>query len=341
MRIGIIAGPWAPVPPTGYGAIEVLVDELATGFQSAGHEVLLFTVGSSTCPVPRSWLLDDAVQPIGQVVPEMRHVIAAYEELRAFDVVHDHTIFGPLYAQRFPDVRVVTTAHGPFDTFTPIYERVAERATILAVSRAQARAASHIASVQVIHHGLDASRYPFAMESGGYCLFLGRFNPDKGAHRAIAAATSAGLPLLLAGKAREPHEIEYLERHVKPLLNDDVRYLGEVGHAEKLELLAGARCLLFPIRWPEPFGIVMIEAMACGTPVLAYPEGAVPEVVEDGVTGFLCRGVAEMADAIGQAGALDRGRCRAAVEGYFSKDRMVAEHLRLFETLVGTGRRPA
>jgi len=177
-------------------------------------------------------------------------------------------------------------------------------------------------------------RLPVGAGDGDYFLFLGRMAPGKGAHRAMEAANKAGVRLLMAAKMREPSEHEYFDVYVKPYLNGDLRYLGEVSHAEKLDLLAGARGLLNPIRWPEPFGLVMIEAMACGTPVLTYAEGAAPEIVEDGVTGFVCRDEADLAESIARVDTLDRRACRAAVEGYFSSDRMVAEHLSLFEDVL-------
>jgi glycosyltransferase involved in cell wall biosynthesis len=186
---------------------------------------------------------------------------------------------------------------------------------------------------RVIHHGIDANDFPIGQGDGGYLLFLGRMSPDKGPHRAMEAAHKAHVPLIMCAKMRDPWEFDYFDSHVRPYLNDDIQYLGEVPHERKLELLAGAAALLFPIMWNEPFGMVMIEALACGTPVLAFPEGAVPEVIEDGRTGFLCRDVADMAETIGKIGQIDRAVCRQAVEGYFSTGRMVREHLELFETL--------
>jgi glycosyltransferase involved in cell wall biosynthesis len=159
-------------------------------------------------------------------------------------------------------------------------------------------------------------------------------SPDKGPHRAIAAAERAGVPLLMAAKMRESWEFAFYEEHVKPHLSDTIRYLGEVPHEQKLELIAGASALLNPIRWNEPFGLVMIEAMACGTPVLAFPEGAAPEIVEDGVTGFLCANEADMAEKIHRIDELDRGACRAVVEDYFSTTRMAAEHIDLFTSMI-------
>jgi glycosyltransferase involved in cell wall biosynthesis len=337
MRIALIGTPWCPVPPPLYGGIELVVDRLATGFQRAGHDVLLFTTGESTCPVPRKWVLEEAEgQRIGMAVPELRHVMAAYEAAEGYDVVHDHTMMGPPYSATLPHLKVVTTIHGEFNAeMKDIYERVTRTVPLIAISHAQRRPAPHIPIARVIHHGLDAEDFPVGTGEGGYCLFLGRMSPDKGAHRAIDAARKAGVPLLMAAKMREAWEFEYFETYVKPHLGDGIEYLGEVPHEQKLELLAGARCVLFPIRWNEPFGMVMIEALACGTPVLAFPEGAAPEVIEDGKTGFLCHDESDMAEKIGQLDQIDRRVCRAAVEGYFSTERMVNEHIALFEEILG------
>jgi glycosyltransferase involved in cell wall biosynthesis len=336
MRIAVIAPPWVPIPPRLYGGIELVVDRLAVGFQEAGHEVLLFTTADSTCPVPRKSVLPVAQGwRIGMAVPEIIHATAAYEAVQGFDIVHDHTLFGPFYAERYPDLPVVTTVHGPLEgELSHLYERIDERVPIIAISEAQRRPTPHIRVARVIHHGVDASEFPIGKGDGGYFLFLGRMSPDKGAHRAMEAAYKAGVPLVMAAKMREPSEFEYFEHYVQPYLNDQLVYLGEVPHQQKLDLLAGARGLLFPIRWNEPFGMVMIEAMACGTPVLAFPEGAAPEVVQDGKTGFLCHDVPDMIEAIGRVDTLNRADCRASVEGYFSTRRMVEEHLALFDTLV-------
>ncbi len=339
MRIGLVAPPWGPIPPTLYGGIEVVVDQLARGLAAARHDVVLFATGDSTCPVERHWVLPEAEgMRIGQAVPELRHVVHAYEALRDCDVVHDHTVMGPFYAERFPGLPVATTVHGPFNAeLGDLYRALAPSVPIVAISHAQQRSAPDVPVTRVIHHGVDADAFPYGEgvgdAEGPYALFLGRMAPDKGAHRAIAVARAAGSRVLLAGKMREPWEHRYFAEHVEPLLGADAVYLGEVSHGRKLELLAGASALLFPIRWDEPFGMVMIEAMACGTPVLAFPEGAAPEVVEDGKTGYLCGDEAAMADALVRVGDLERTACRAAVEGYFSTERMVAEHVELYTQL--------
>jgi glycosyltransferase involved in cell wall biosynthesis len=274
---------------------------------------------------------------MGFTVPEMRHVMAAYDALiDDCDIVHDHTVLGPVYAERFADLPVVTTIHGEFNAeLLDLYGRLAPRVPVIAVSHAQRKPAPQVPIARVIHHGIDADEFPFGDGQGGYCLFLGRLNRDKGAHSAIIAARKAGFPLKIAGKMREPWERDYFDREVAPRLGDGIEYLGEVEHADKLDLLAGARAVLFPIRWNEPFGLVMIEALACGTPVLAFPEGAAPEVIDDGRTGFLCHDEAEMAEALDRVDTIDRHACRAAVEGYFSTARMVREHLDLFEDVLG------
>jgi glycosyltransferase involved in cell wall biosynthesis len=337
MRIGVIAPPWAPIPPQLYGGIEQAVDGLARGLAAAGHDVLLFATGDSTCPVPRQWVLPEAEGfRMGFTVPELRHVLAAYEAVAGCDIVHDHTVVGPvLAAYAPPGLPVVTTVHGPFNAeLTDIYRRTAARVPIIAISNAQRAAVPDMPVARVIHHGLDPARFPVGAGKGDYCLFLGRMIADKGAQRAIVAARKAGRRLLLAGKCREDWEQQFFQREIAPLLGEDVEYLGEVPHDEKLRLLGDAYATLFPIRWNEPFGLVMIESLACGTPVLAFREGAAPEVIVDGLTGFLCDSEDDMADALTRIDAIDRAACRAAVEGYFSMDRVVREHVELFEATI-------
>ena len=336
MRIGVIAPPWTPIPPEAYGGIEVVVHRLAMGFQAAGHEVMLFATEDSTSPVPRSSVLPEAEGArMGLAVPELIHVIGAYDALADFDIVHDHTTLGPFYAERFPGLTVTTTIHGPLDSELAIlYARLADRVPLIAISHAQCKPVPHIRIARVIHHGIDTADIPFGKGDGGYFLFLGRMTHEKGAHRAMDAAGRAGVRLLMAAKMREPAEHEYFRAFVQPYLNEDLVYVGEVGEERKFELLAAARALLFPIRWNEPFGMVMVEALACGTPVIAFPEGAAPEVVEDGTNGFLCHDVDEMVEAIGRVDELDRAACRASVEERFSTEKMVGEHLSFFEELL-------
>ena len=335
MRIAIVAPPWLPVPPPAYGGTEVVLDRLARGVQAAGHEVMLFATGDSTCRVPTRWVLEQAAGTVATgAATEIRHVIHAYEAALEWgaDVVHDHTLVGPLYAQRLA-VPVVTTNHGPFTgELRDFYAAIAGSVPVVALSRNHAASAGEIPVAAVIYHGVDVNEFPVGKGDGDYAAFLGRMSPDKGVHIAARAARRAGVQLRIAAKMREPAEFAYFESDVKPLLGGGVEYVGEVGGQAKLELLARATCLLNPLTWPEPFGMVMIEALACGTPVVATPCGSAPELVVDGVTGFICASEGELADAMRRACGLDRSRCRADVLQRFNAARMAAEHIQLYET---------
>ncbi len=339
MRIAIIAPPWVPVPPPLYGGTEAVLDALARGLTTAGHDVLLYTTGDSTCPVPRSWTYEHAPGiGSGGVVAELRHVIDAYAAVRDADVIHDHTLVGPVYAERFAGLPVVTTNHGPFDRdLATVYRAVGHRVPIIAISHHQASTARDVPIAAVIHHGVDTAQFPVGAGNGGYALFLGRMNPDKGVHTAARIARAAGVPLRIAAKMREPAELDYFNERVKPLLGGSIEYLGEVGGRDKLNLLAGAACLLNPIAWPEPFGMVMIEALACGTPVVATPCGAAPEIVDDGITGFVCSDEHALLTALRKVTELDRAACRRAVKDRFSAARMAEDHIDLYTSALARG----
>ncbi|MDH4076252.1 MAG: glycosyltransferase, partial [Acidimicrobiia bacterium] len=212
---------------------------------------------------------------------------------------------------------------------------------IIGISRHQASTAPpEVPVAAVIHHGLDLDRYPYGPDGGDYLLALGRMNHDKGIDRAIDIARRAGMPLLIAAKMREPAEQRYFAEVIEPHLDDRIRYVGEVGHADKIRLLQGARALLNPIRWPEPFGLVMIEALACGTPVVTTNHGAAPEIVTHGETGLLSDDDAELVGAVLAVGELSRAACRARAEREFSAERMVTDHVAFFQMVVATrGRR--
>jgi glycosyltransferase involved in cell wall biosynthesis len=337
MRIVIVAPPWVAVPPTAYGGTEGVLDVLARGLDRAGHDVLLFTTGDSTCPVPRDSILPHAIGVgTGGSATELRHVIHAYRAATGADIVHDHTLIGPVYADRFGDLPVVTTNHGPFQSeLGDYYHAIAGDTPVIAISHHQASTASRTPIAAVIHHGVDPDRYPVGRGEGGYAMFLGRMCPEKGIPAAIHAARRAGMPLRIAAKMSEPAEKLYFECCVKPLLGGDIDFVGEIGGAAKLDLLGEAVCLLNPIDWPEPFGMVMVEALACGTPVVATPMGAAPEIIDDGVTGFIRSTEFQLASALLASASLDRAACRAAVAGHFSAQRMVAEHVALYEQIVG------
>ena len=343
MRIAIIAPPWVPTPPQAYGGIEAVVDSLATGLQSHGHEVFLFATGDSTSQVPLGYRFENALG-VGRedaTIVELVQVMSAYDMVREFDIVHDHTHVGPAYSARFPDLPVVTTNHIPFgDGVDSYYRAIGDRVPVIAISNAQARSARGVNIVDVIHHGVDPAEFAIGEGKGGYALFLGRMSPDKGVHTAIEVARAAGIPLKIAAKCREGKEISYYEEVIKPKLGGGIEYLGEATFEEKVELLGGAACLLNPIDWQEPFGMVMIEAMACGTPVVATHAGAAPEIVVDGETGFLADSVEELVEAVKKVSGLDRRKCRTRVEESFSKELMVEKHLDVYEKVVANFGQP-
>ena len=337
MRIGLIAPPWVAVPPPAYGGTEVVLDSLARGLVARGHEVRLFASGDSTCPVERSSLYADAlgIWPDEAALLELRHVSAAYRELADLDVIHDHTLLGPLVGALQATSQVVATNHHRFDLgLDDVLAGVDERVGVVAISAAQAAGAKRTRIAAVIHHGIDVGAFPVGA-GGDYAVFLGRISPDKGVDRAIDAAQLVGMPLVIAGKCTEVEERAYFAEQIRPRLGSGVEFLGEVAWRDKVALLGAARCLLNPIRWNEPFGMVMIEALACGTPVVASDAGAAPEIVEQGRTGYLADEVTELGAAIVASGELDREACRASALSRFSAERMVAEHLRLYERIAG------
>jgi glycosyltransferase involved in cell wall biosynthesis len=335
MRITLIAPPWLPVPPPAYGGTELVVDALARGFAAAGHRVRLATTGDSTCPVERTWVHDHArTADMGDTAIELTHLLHAYRTIGDADVVHDHTTAGPALASLLSIAPVVTTNHSPFTDDTRRYYRALEgRVPIVAISHHQASTAGDVPIARVIHHGIDTDRYPVG-PGGDYLVFDGRMSPDKGVRQAIEIARDAGVPIVIAAKMRETSEHEYFDAEVKPLLGHDICYAGEVARDAKLALVGGALALLNPIRWDEPFGLSMVEALACGTPVITTPRGAAPEIVDNGITGFVTSTTHEAVAAVARAAKLDRHACRTAVETRFSARRMVADHLALYHDVI-------
>ncbi len=337
MRIGLIAPPWLTVPPRAYGGTEAVIAELAVALSAAGHDVILAAASDSTVPVP---LLPGTApadpERIGVDLPELRHVALAYgafDEL-GVDVVHDHTIIGPLYRYR-GRAPVVTTAHGIFDDEAiDVYRRISVDTAIVAISHRQAELARPVPIHAVVHHGIDPTTIPVG-NGGDYACFVGRMDPTKGIVDAIRIANRAQLPLRIAAKVRSSGERAYFTDVVSPLLGPNIDYMGEIDHASKFALLGGARVFLNPIRWEEPFGMVIIEALFAGTPVVTNRIGSAPELIRDGVTGYLCDGVDECVDAVRAVSNIDRAACRTDAETRFSAKRMADEYLQIFTDVIG------
>lgn len=336
MRIGLVAGPWIPVPPPAYGGTERVVDTLARGFVAMGHEVLLAAPSDSTCQVPVLGGMRPSVrEDMGFTMSEFSHVIRAYEGLQDVDIIHDHTLAGPLYMNRPAGIPLVTTIHGPLHSqAVDIYRTIAQRASIIAISRDQTSHAPSVPVTRVIHHGMDVGVVPVGSGQGNYLCFVGRACPDKGLVEAITIARQAGMPLKIAVKMREPDEIRYFQDVIEPMLGPNEEFVGEVNDESKYKLMGEALAFLNPIQWSEPFGLVMIEALATGTPVIGTPIGSAPEIIEHGRTGYL-GATGELAGFVEAVGGIDRADCRQAVVDRFSMERMVAEHLMLFTELLG------
>jgi len=343
MRIALLAPAWFAVPPTRYGGIEWVVSILADGLVERGHEVTLFAAGDSQT---KAHLVTSYDEPpsyrIGMSLPDLHHTLTCLERAGQFDVVHDHS--GPLAcalggATRTPFCH---TAHGPLDGEPGrIYDqigRVSPSVHLISLSHNQRAPLPDLNWLATVHNAIDIESYPFDPGNDGYLLFLGRMSPDKGAANAVAIAERTGLPLRLAGKMHDPEERRYFEREVEPHLRGGIEYLGEVSHGEKVALLQRALVTLFPIQWEEPFGLVMVESMACGTPVAATRMGAVPEVITDGVSGVIEDTVEALATRIEEAAGLDRAAVRRDADDHFSDQRMVADYEAAYERIAG-GRR--
>jgi len=336
----VLAPPWFAVPPSGYGGIEWIVWLLADGLVDHGHDVTLFASGDSHTKAKLASVFDRAPsEQIGRSLPDLRHILACYERAEEFDVINDHT--GPLGAVlgELLSTPVVHTVHGPLDGEPgDVYEsigRVAPSVGLISISLNQRRPKPDLNWIANVPNALDLEHYPCKPHRGDYLLFLGRFNHEKGAHRAVAVAMELGLPLKLAGKMREPREKDYFAEFVEPHLGNGIEYLGEVNHGTKVELLQNARCTLFPIEWEEPFGLVMIESMACGTPVIATRQGAVPEVIGDGTGGVIVDHWHDIPAALEQADAIEPTECRRFAEEQFAPDRMVADYERAYQEAIG------
>ncbi|HEV2561044.1 MAG TPA: glycosyltransferase family 4 protein [Rhizomicrobium sp.] len=339
MKIAQIAPLAESVPPTLYGGTERVVSWLTEELVAQGHEVTLFASGDSRTDAELVAVTPKALR----LNPDVRdgtpyHLILLDRVIRRaqeFDVLHFHIdmMHYPLF--RSLADRVLTTLHGRLDLpdLHPFY-RAFPNMALTSISNDQRKPMPPVNWQATVQHGLPANLHRANMEPGKYLAFLGRISPEKGPEDAIAIAIQAGLPLKIAAKVDNADRV-YFEARVKPLLAHPlIEYIGEIDEAHKSEFLGNAMALLFPIHWPEPFGLVMIEAMACGTPTIAYRRGSVPEVLEDGLTGFIVSDVAEAAAAIARIPELDRGKIRARFESRFTSQVMVQNYLNIYERMI-------
>src|SRR5664280_2437192 len=349
LRIAVLAPPWIPVPPPGYGGIEAVVDLLCEALVANGHEVTLFAApGSRSTARVITPLKDAHPDEIGSSLCESDHVACAFEEIdlaaergRAFDVVHDHSGFTALAMADRVAAPVVHTLHGAFVEGTvPFYQRHGHKARLVAISRSQALSAPPgVRVIDVVPNPIVVDRWPLRVKKQDYLLWVGRMDLVKGPDRAIEAARLAGRTLVLAGPV-QPGQEQYYRALVEPHIDGrTVHYIGEVGGTAKQELFANAAALLMPVRWREPFGMVMVEALACGTPVIAFPEGAAAEIVIDGENGILVADVTEMAHAVERLGSIDPERCRASVVDRYDVSIAAAGYERVYREAINAERK--
>ena len=342
MRVALLAPAWFAVPPVRYGGIEWVVSHLADGLVDRGHDVTLFAAGDSQTKAKLATSYDEPPSyRIGLSLPDLHHALTCLERAGEFDVVNDHS--GPLACAlgQVVETAFCHTVHGPLRGEPGlVYSQIAKvcpSVRLISLSYDQRSPLPELPWLATCHNAIDLDDYPFDPGNDGYLLFLGRMSPDKGAHNAVRIAREAGLPLKLAGKMHDKLEVEHFDATVRPFLGDDIEYVGEVSHEEKVHLLQRALLTVFPIQWPEPFGLVMVESMACGTPVLATGLGAVPEVVEQRRGGIVADTVDELIPHVEEAAALDRREVRAVVEEKFSAERMVTEYEQAYERLIAGG----
>ena len=339
MRIAQVSPLFESVPPQSYGGTERVVSYLTEELVRQGHDVTLFASGDSVTRAELVAVTDRSLRLSNSCADHLAYHILMLEAVarRAdeFDLIHYHIdyLHYPL-SRRLESVHV-TTLHGRLDLpdLVPLYQEFPEM-PVVSISDAQREPLPWVNWVATVHHGLPHDLYSFSADPGDYLAFVGRISPEKRVDRAIEIARRAGIPLKIAAKIDAVDRV-YFEQQIRPLLDDPlVEYLGEVGDREKDALLRGAAALLFPIDWPEPFGLVMIEAMACGTPVIAYNHGSVPEIITEGVSGFVVSSIAEAVAAVRKVPALSRRGVRAEFDARFTVDRMARDYVSLYEQLL-------
>jgi len=338
MRIAQVAPLFERVPPVTYGGTERVVAYLTDALVELGHDVTLFASGDSCTrarlvpAAPQSLRLDTACRDT--MAPQIRELELVSRMAHRFDVIHFHTGFLHLPLTRHLPAPCVTTMHGRLDfgELAPMMGDFAD-APFVSISNHQRRPYPNQNWCATVYHGLPPRLLPFRARPDDYVAFVGRISPEKRVDRAIEIARRAGLELRVAAKI-DAVDKEYFDREIAPLMDQPhVRYLGEIGEQEKAQLMGAARALLFPIDWPEPFGMVVIEALSCGTPVIAWPDGSVPELLEPGVTGWIVDSIDDAVEALAHVDEIDRAACRTAFEQRFTAARMAGDYVAVYKRL--------
>lgn len=341
MRIALVAPLVESVPPSFYGGTERVVSALTEELVRRGHDVTLFASGDSSTTAalvacaPRGLRLDPEVRDYPAYT--MIELGEVYAHAASFDLIHNHVDYFAFPFSRLTDTPTVTTVHGRLDLpeVRRVYSLFPDQ-RLVSISHAQRLPTPRANWVATVYNGIDLGHFRFEPNGGDYLAFVGRISPDKRVDRAIEIARDVGMRLLIAAKV-DPADSDYYKHAIEPLIRRShlVEFVGEVDECHKDELLGGAYASLFPIDWPEPFGLTMVESMAAGTPVIAYRAGSVPEIIEHGVTGFVCDSVGSMVEAVPKIAGLDRRACRQHVEKRFSAGVMTSGYEEVYATIVG------
>lgn len=338
MKIALVAAPFIAVPPAEYGGTELFVAQLAEGLRRSNIDVVVYTNGKSTVKTERRWMYEHSQWPIKNPgfawIKELDHTAwATADAVRCCDLIHVHSAQA-LALSRFVNLPFVLTLHGPHDSNLSEYYSHYPEAAYVAISHDQAHQES-LPNLHTIHHGIDLTLYRLVENKQQYLSFIGRIAPIKGTHIAIDVAQRTGIPLKIAGEV-QPAFREYFEKKIRPQIDGHlVEYIGPADLQAKNELLGNSMAMLFPIQWHEPFGLVMVEAMACGTPVLALRGGSVSEIVREGVSGHICRSTSELIKRLRNLD-IKPVTVRRYVEENFSIDRMVASYIALYQEILSS-----
>ncbi len=341
MKIAQVAPLIESIPPKFYGGTERIVHAITEELVRRGHDVTLFASGDSTTHARHIWVHHSSLREAypsdlrSRVVYSQLHLSTAYSHQHEFDVIHDHTgHFGVHFAQ-LSSTPVVMTLHG---VITPLCQYVftkLRKPTLTPISNAQKKPAPWLNYSDTVYNGLDFSEYPTGVKHKGFLLFVGRICPEKGLHYAIEVAKKSGLPLIIAAKYEPEINKAYFEEKIKPHLSSRIQWIGEVNQEERNALFSQALASLHPVTWPEPFGLTIIEAMACGTPVIAFNQGSIPEVIQHNRTGCIVDTVDEMVQAVSRIHFISRETCREYARNTFNVRRMVNGYERIYRHLIG------
>jgi len=348
MKIAMVMPPWFKIPPESYGGIEIIVSLLTDGLVEKDHEVTLFTISESQSKARIFTVFNEEMKSYLDRPPSsflniaLTHTLASYFEIAKgnYDIIHDHTWKEGLACASFMNIPIVHTLHSPIDEENRrFYSLFRDHPGIyfITISNFQQSCLPGLNYAATVYNSIEFSKYPFSEEKEDFFFYMGRFNAEKAPHLACEVASKLGKKLILAGKVHEEAERTYFDQYIKPYLNDNISYIGPLGHwsEEKMRLFSRAKAYLYPIQWDEPFGITMAEAIACGTPVVTFKKGAAPEVIAHGVTGFVVETMEEFIEALEHIDEISPQACRNRAESMFTSRAMVDNYERAYLKILG------